>query len=209
MNRNLMLAFFALTFLAVSCKSTQNDPKETLKSFIHALANQNIEEAKRYVTKDSEPVMSMIEMGMRMAPDSAKATQFYKEENITMGEAKIDGNTARVPVKEKQSGEETVFTLKQENKEWKVAFDKATLMEMAQKQMKEKGVKLENDEDFDPSSLSMDSIKDAYRNMTPQEKEKLNTALDSATKMLEKLKDEGKLNQAMDSATKLMEKMKQ
>jgi hypothetical protein len=46
---------------------------------------------------------------------------------------------AKVPVKEKKSGETTDFTLKKEDGAWKVAFDKSTLMGMAQKKMKEHG----------------------------------------------------------------------
>ena len=43
-------------------------------------------------------------------------------------------------MKDKKSGETTDFTLKKESGDWKVAFDKSTLMEMAQKKMKEHGM---------------------------------------------------------------------
>ena len=64
----------------------------------------------------------------------------YKKENIEMGDAVINGDKATVPVKDKKSGETTDFALKKESGDWKVAFDKSTLMEMAQKKMKEHGM---------------------------------------------------------------------
>lgn len=56
-----------------------------------------------------------------------------------MGDATITGDQATVPVKDKKSGETTDFILKKESGDWKVAFDMATLMDMANKKMKEHG----------------------------------------------------------------------
>ncbi|MEO7961919.1 MAG: hypothetical protein ABIR19_10250, partial [Ginsengibacter sp.] len=64
----------------------------------------------------------------------------YANENVEYGDAKIDGDKAIVPVKDKKSGEMTEFTMKREDNDWKVAFDKSSLMEMAQKKMKEHGM---------------------------------------------------------------------
>ena len=97
---------------------------------------------KKYSTKDSEGMMGMMQMAMQKMPDSSQTMQ-YKKENIELGDAVINGDNATVPVKDKKSGETTDFTLKKEDGSWKVAFDKSTLMEMAQKKMKEHGMGME------------------------------------------------------------------
>ena len=78
---------------------------------------------------------------MGMDKDGRQSNEMinYQKENIELGTAVIDGDKATVPVKDKKSGETTDFTLKKES-DWKVAFDKSTLMEMAQKKMKEHGM---------------------------------------------------------------------
>ena len=81
----------------------------------------------------------MVQMGMQNAGDKSDEMLNYGKENIEFGTATIDGDKASVPVKDKKSGETTDFTLKKESGDWKVAFDKSTLMEMAQKKMKEHG----------------------------------------------------------------------
>ena len=84
--------------------------------------------------------MNMIQMGMQNMGDKSNEMINYQKENLEVGTAVIAGDKATVPVKDKKSGETTDFTLKKESGDWKVAFDKSTLMEMAQKKMKEHGM---------------------------------------------------------------------
>ncbi len=139
--KQIILSVLAALLLTISgCKSGDGDPKMVLTKFFDALSKKNIDEAKKYVTKDSEGMMSMVQMGMQNAGDKANEMANYGKENLEFGAATIDGDKATVPVKDKKSGETTDFTLKKESGDWKVAFDKSTLMEMAQKKMKEHGM---------------------------------------------------------------------
>lgn len=140
MKKIILCAFAGSFLLFTSCKSKDSsDPKIVLTKFFDAISKKNVDEAKKYVTKDSEGMMSMVQMGMQQAGNQSDDVLNYGKQNIELGTASVDGDKATVPVKDKKSGEITDFTLKKEAGDWKVAFDKSTLMEMAQKKMKEHG----------------------------------------------------------------------
>ncbi len=132
-----------LAFGIIGCNSNSNDPKGVLINFMDALMKKDIEGAKKYATKDSESMLGMIQMGMSMAPDSTKDNT-YDKNSMEFGDAKIEGDKATVPVKEKKSGETTNYTLKKEDGVWKVAFDKATMTKMGTDKIKEKGMDTNN-----------------------------------------------------------------
>lgn len=140
--KKIILSALAASFLFLAgCKSGDSgDPKIVLTKFFDAISKKNIDKAKKYVTKDSEGMMSLVQMGMQNAEDKSNEMLNYAKDNIEFGTATIEGDKATVPVKDKKSGETTDFTLKKESGDWKVAFDKSTLMEMAQKKMKEHGM---------------------------------------------------------------------
>ena len=140
MKKIILCALTSFFLLLSGCKTGEGDPKMVLTKFFEAISKKNIDEAKKYVTKDSEGMMSLVQMGMQSAGDKSNELLNYGKENIEFGTATIDGDKATVPVKDKKSGETTDFTLKRESGDWKVAFDKSTLMEMAQKKMKEHGM---------------------------------------------------------------------
>ena len=135
-----------LMLVMVACKSgpSSSDPKATLVSFFKALSQKDLKGARKYATKESEAMFSMMEMGLQMAEkmktkESEDELQKFDESNTQIGEAKIDGDRATVPVTNKKDNETTNFVLKKEEGAWKVAFDKATMAEMAGEKMKEKG----------------------------------------------------------------------
>lgn len=97
-----------------------------------------------------------------------------------MGDATITGDRATVPVKDKKSGETTDFLLKKESGDWKVAFDMATLMDMANKKMKEHGM-------------------NGMGNMNGEDSAQMNESLDSAN---------AHLKEKMGHAQKLMDSLK-
>ncbi len=91
---------------------------------------------------------------------------------MEFGEAKIEGDMATVPVKEKTTGEVVNYKLKKEDGKWKVAFDKASLMSIGMDQMKEKGVDPQQkiDEGMkELNNINMDSMKKAMQESMPQE----------------------------------------
>lgn len=139
MKKIILSVAIIITFSIIGCKSGGGDPRNVLMSFFDALGKKDINTAKKYATKDSEAMLGMMQMGMSMAPDSAK-DKMYDKNNMEYGDAVISGDKATVPVKDKKSGETTNFTLKKEGADWKVAFDKATMTQMATDKMKSKGM---------------------------------------------------------------------
>jgi len=154
-----------LAFGVIGCKTNSSDPKGVLMSFFDALMKKDIEGAKKYATKDSEAMLGMIQMGMSMVPDSTKE-KTYDKNNMEFGDAKIEGDKATVPVKDKKTGETTNYTLKKEGGSWKVAFDKATMTQMGTDKMKEKGMDMNNGLDSASKMLeNMNRMSDSTSNL--------------------------------------------
>jgi len=143
--KNLILGVVALAAInSIGCKSGGGgDPKNVLSTFFDALEKKDITTAKKYATKESESMLGMIEMAMKMASDSMRQRP-YDKNNMEFGDAIIDGDKATVPVKDKKSGETTNFTLKKEDGDWKVAFDKITMTELGKEKMRGKKDRFNN-----------------------------------------------------------------
>jgi len=174
--KKLISLMLTASLLLAACHAGGGDPKTVLASFFDAIMKKDFDTAKKLSTKESETMVGMIQMGMQMQPgeeDSSKMSQFNKNDMV-FGDAVINGDVATVPVKEKTSGETVDFTLKKEDGSWKVAFDKATLMQMAQKKMKEHGM--------DMNHMQMDS----------EQMEKAGKMMDSAKKMMQQMNDSTK-----------------
>lgn len=134
------LALLGGIVLYSGCKGGgSGDPKKTLEAFFDALAKKDIEAARKLATAESKSMLDMMEMGMKMAKDDTKETDKYDKTKMEFGEPKIEGDKATIAVKEKASGESTNFSLKKEGGEWKVAFDKASMMQMGMEKINEKG----------------------------------------------------------------------
>lgn len=191
MRKIILSAILVSTIILSGCKSGGGNPKAVLSNFFEALAKKDFTAVKKYTTKDSEGMLSMVQMGMQNIPDTSEAMKFNKE-NLQLGDAVINGDIATVPVKEKRSGETTDFTLKKESGDWKVAFDKSTLMQMAQKKMKEHGY----GQMHPGMNDSLDNMNNnSVPNMDSVSKEQIQQAqkmLDSANKMLNKAKQDEK-----------------
>lgn len=179
MKKVLLAAFAGVLIMFSSCKSGGGDPKSVLAEFFTLLSKKDLAGARKLATADSKTMLDMMEMGMKT---DSKELDKYDATKMEYGEAKIEGDKATVPVKEKESGETINYVLKKEGGSWKVAFDKATIMGMATEKMSEKGINMSDsiagalDE---LKKLDTDSITDALKNGSK--------ALDSAAKELEKL----------------------
>ena len=139
MKKLLTAAFVCTTVFFLSCNSTDNsNPKSVLISFFDALAKKDISAARKLATAESKGMLDMMEMGMKMGGGDKKDDK-YDKEKMEFGEAKVEGDKATVPVKDKNSGETTNFTLKKEGSAWKVAFDKSSMMNMGTDKIKEHG----------------------------------------------------------------------
>jgi hypothetical protein len=156
------IAVSALFFVS-SCNSAGGgDPKATLSSFFDAMADgakkKDFTEARKLATADSKSTFDMMESAMKMMGDmDTKSKEQYDKSKMEIGEAKIDGDKATVPVKELKSGESVDFTLKKESGSWKVAMDMGTMMEMGMKKLKEKGMDSLSNE---IKNLNTDSLRD-------------------------------------------------
>ena len=209
--KKLTLMFFTgLLMIGTGCNSGggllgENDPNTVLNKFLEALGKQDMEGVKKYVTKESESFVNMMKMGMDMAGEAKDEKQLFKEDNVTIDKAVIDGDRATINVKDKKSGEGTKFILKKESGDWKVAFDKASFMEMSGEKMDKKSMQ----EMQDLNEESLKEATDAMKNFSPEDMEKATKSMDSLKQLYEELNKDGKLDDAMKEATKMMEKMKQ
>jgi len=181
--KKLFMAFAIAvgTVFFIGCGGSAGDPKATLTSFFDALSKKDIEGARKLATADSKQMLDMMEMGMKMDKGNTESEK-YDKSRMEIGEPKIDGDKATVAVKDKKEGESVNFTLKKEQGTWKVAFDKASIMQMATDKMAEKGMNtdsLKNAMD-EMKNINIDSVKEAI--------DKGKDALDSAKKVLESLK---------------------
>ena len=179
------LALLGGIVLYSGCKGGgSGDPKKTLEAFFDALAKKDIEAARKLATAESKSMLDMMEMGMKMAKDDTKETDKYDKTKMEFGEPKIEGDKATIAVKEKASGESTNFSLKKEGGEWKVAFDKASMMQMGMEKINEKGGidSLAKDIETNADSLSQ-GIQDAGKAV-----EDAGKVLEDAGKKLEEIK---------------------
>ncbi|UEG48696.1 DUF4878 domain-containing protein [Ferruginibacter lapsinanis] len=179
----MAIAILSSALFITSCKSGSGDPKGVLISFFDALSKKDIDGARKLATTDSKSMLDMMEMGIKMAKDSKEADSKYDKTKMEFGEPKIEGDKATIEVKNKEKNESTNFILKKEDGAWKVAFDKASMMQMGMEKMKEK-----SGEGMDSLNNSMPNMKDVNMDSLNQAMEKGLKALDSAKNLLKDLK---------------------
>ncbi|MGH2646372.1 MAG: hypothetical protein ACRDE8_02350 [Ginsengibacter sp.] len=192
MKKIILLAITATIVILAGCKSGGGDPKMVLSSFFDAMLKKDFTTVKKLSTKDSESMLGMMQMAMQNMPDTSETMKFNKA-NLEMGDAVITGDMATVPVKEKSSGETTDFTLKKEDGSWKVAFDKSTLMGMAQKKMKEHGMGGMMNQGMNDSLNNINGgTMPNVDSMSSEDMGKARKMMDSANKMINDAKNNAK-----------------
>lgn len=191
MKKIILASFMISSIIFTGCKSGEGgDPKMVLVNFFDAFMKKDFTTAKKYTTKDSEGMLNMIQMRMQDMPDSM-LSKLYNKEDMEIGNAAITGDKAIVPVTDKRLGETIDFTLNKEEGNWRVAFDFSTLIQMAQKKMKEHGLNGMHHKMND----SLNSINGGNQGMdstTEDEMKQAQKMMDSAHKMLDKAKDADK-----------------
>ncbi len=194
MKKTLLALVVTFSLILTSCNIGGSDPKTVLSAFFDAMEKKDFDGAKKLATKDSEQMFSLMQMGMNMNKDKDSKMDIDKFDKTKMviGDAKIDGDKATVPVK--VSGESTNFILKKESGSWKVAFDKASVMQMGMDKMKEKGI--------NPSSI-MDSVNNGLDKLKNINTDSLSGKMKDA---LDKLKNLQQQNP--DAAQKMQDALK-
>lgn len=178
--KRLLICLSVLSLLNTGCNSGGNNvtPDEVLTNFFTALSKKNIEEAKKFVTSDSEGMITMMQMSLKNM-DAPEGGDQFNPDKLTIGSPAFSGDEAQVPVTEKASGETVNFFLKKENNTWKVAFDIATLARMARQKMEEPdGRTLEDSLDFDQIKKESEEFQKHLQGVTDSLKQGLKNELD-------------------------------
>lgn len=127
MKRIFIGTFLLISIAFVSCKTAETKkPEEVLSAFFDALGNKDMEKAKTLSTPDSKMVLDMLASAIKM---DTSAMNMYDKNTMKFGAPKIEGDAATVPVTEAKSGAVVNYKLKKIDGAWKVAFDKASLMQ--------------------------------------------------------------------------------
>jgi hypothetical protein len=189
MKRILMAAVMAAAVLFSGCNAGGGDPKAVLMAFFEAMSKKDIAAAKKLATKDSESMFSLMEMGMKM-DKKGEADEKFNKDKMVFGEPKIEGDKATIEVKDKEKNEGVNFILKKEDGSWKVAFDKASMMQMGMEKMKEKG--MDTNAVMDTINSGLDKLKninvDSITGKLKEGQEKMEEAAKKMEEAAKKLK---------------------
>lgn len=193
----------ATMIIAISCNNaaSSSDPKAVLLEFFKRLEKKDIDGASKLTSKASESTMSMMKKGLEMSEKMGEKEKKDDEivgsiDDLEIGEAKIDGDNATVPFKNKKENVSFDFPLVKEGGAWKVDFSMATLMKMGKNGMN--GADTNDGTDYD-----MDGQKSLDTLMNNSD-----VNMDSLTKSLEELKkmaDPEKMKEMMKELEKLKE----
>ena len=183
--KKIILSILAFSSICIiSCKNNDGDPQSVLSQFFDAMSKKDIATSRKLATEESKSMLDLMEMGIKM-DSSTEVSEKYDKSKMEFGEPKIDGDKATITVKEKKNGEALNFTLKKEKGNWKVAFDKASMMNMGMDKMKEKGI--------DPSGENLEKAIDKMKSIgldtMKKELDESLGKLDSVSKELKKLED--------------------
>lgn len=206
----MLLAVATLAVATIGCNNAggSSDPKAVLMAFSEKLGKKDFEGAKALATKESAPVIDLMQKAMKMAEKFAGMVPTGKEkqdasfENVKIGEPRIEGNYAYLPLT--SSGSETIeYVLKNEGGAWKVDFTESTMNKMGMNvkdlEEAEKGMK-------EMDNMNMDSLTKGMEGMEGMEGMKDMMKPENLKKMQEQAKEMQKMG---EDAKKQIESMKQ
>lgn len=174
-------------------------------AFSEKLGKKDFEGAKALATKESAPVIDMMQKVMKMAEKFAgmvpagQEKQHAKFDDVKIGEPRIEGNFAYLPLT--SSGSETIeYVLKNEGGAWKVDFTESTMNKMGMNvkdlEEAEKGMKEMDNMNLDSLTKGMEGMEGMKDMMKPEN--------------LKKMQEQAKEMQKMgEDAKKQIESMKQ
>lgn len=109
---------FSASVLPVTGCGGGNNPKAVAVTFMTAMGRGNLDEAKKYCTKDTAKVV-----GMMQAMGEGEKKEFDKNFKCTAKSVKVEGDTAVVELK-CSDGEDMQVNLVKLDGQWKVDLDK-------------------------------------------------------------------------------------
>lgn len=115
----------SILFAITSCN--KSEPGEVAQHFFDALYSKNFLEAKKYATASSAQMIDMLATFNKNTKDTSKP-----DFKMVVDQVKINGNTATARVTSSNNNNAIIASLVKENNEWKVAFDKNSIMQMGQ-----------------------------------------------------------------------------
>ncbi len=189
--------FFVLTIAGLfSCSSVdKSDPKSVLKAFFDKIGQKDIDGAMELATAGSQTTLSLVRMAMSAAQDgkaNVKEDLTQDLKDVTLGEAKIDGDVATIPMTSTKTNKSVDFTLRKEGGAWKVDFSLESLMKIGLKHANLNNSLTEDDSltipQFDDETIkrAMDQADSITKNIDPKKMEELQKEMEKA---LEKYKE--------------------
>lgn len=129
MKKSLLVVILGLVVLAlVSCNSDKSKIKTVITSFFTALNHKDPQSAKLYATKESGDFLNLIHQQI-LQTNNSDTTQNMNEK-ILVTDIKVNGDIATASVRSESQKTPLTVTVKKENGEWKVAFDKSSIATM-------------------------------------------------------------------------------
>ncbi len=125
--KKISFLLLAGTIILSLSSCNKSDPGEVAQHFFQALYSKNFPEAKKYATVSSGKMIDMIATFNKSTKDSSKPAI-----KIVVDQVKVNGNTATARVTSTNNNNSVIASLVKENNDWKVAFDKNSIMHMGQ-----------------------------------------------------------------------------
>ena len=135
------------------CCSGHRDPKMVLTQFFEALSKKDMYKARSLATAESKFTLDMLDLAMKTG---SREIEIFDPAGKEFGDARINGEAATVPVKDKSGGATMIFLLKKEDGSWKVSFDNNVIMNMGIDQLKKP---------WDGSRNNLDNVLDEIKNL--------------------------------------------
>lgn len=187
MKKILLGALAMASLFMAACSGNAGDPKAVAKKFFEALSTMNVDEASKYATPESKQMLDLVKMGMSFAPanqDSLKRE--FNKKNINFSDPVINGDEATVSVTV-DGKDKTDFKLKKVDGQWKVAFDKNTMMKTGVEKMKQEGADANSIQEAE-KAMEMLKNPDSLKNTINQAGEALKDAGKAIDSLSSKIK---------------------
>jgi hypothetical protein len=162
MKKIIIVVLVAIVFIGCKSKDKIEPPNKVFASFTEALAKKDLAKARTLCTEDSKTVLDFLEK--KSGNMKISSMDKFDTSKVIFGEAVINGDEAKMPIKDKESGVTVEFPLKKEDGVWKIAFDMKSLFDMSMETLK--------DDKLNIPQERLDSIMKKFKNVNLDSLEK-------------------------------------